>query len=99
MDSKKLEKIYNKNIKFKNIIKFIINPNSNNHRSYIIDKFFEKYTFTKKYIITIIINEIFAKKNMGKDIELIKKIIDKIKKSDENSTIADLYLTTFYHII
>ena len=99
MDSKKLEKLYNKNIKFKNIIKFITNPNSNNHRSYIIDNFFENYTFTKKYIITIIINEIFAKKNMGKDIELIKKIIDKIEKSSENNTIANLYLTTFHHIL
>jgi ubiquitin C-terminal hydrolase/endonuclease/exonuclease/phosphatase family metal-dependent hydrolase len=96
-----LQKIYNKNnITLKRVIQFMVNNNSNNHRTYIINSFFKKYTKTKQHLITIIINKIFDEEKLEADKNLIKLIIDKI---DENINIKEnikaLYEDTFNHIL
>ena len=91
-----------KNIKLDKIVQFILSKKEKKNKKDIIEKMFDKYTFNKKYIITIIINDIFSKKKKKDDDIVILKLI--IKKcitglSDKKNKIQSLSIDTLHHII
>ena len=103
---------YNKpNILINNVVSFILNSNINNDKTReVIDKLLNNLTFTKKYIITVIINDIFIEKKISKENLLIlkyivEKSIESFEKKMKNEKIRNkssfmiLYTNIIHHLL
>jgi hypothetical protein len=101
---------YNKpNILINNVVSFILNSNNAKTRE-VIDKLLNNLTFTKKYIITVIINDIFIEKKISKENlfilkYIIKKSIESLENKIKNKNIINkssfmmLYTNIIHHLL